>query len=76
MKYVPHDYQTFTTKFIEENSISAILLDMGLRQNGDYITALDGLLTHSPVSKVIIAPLRVARDTGQTKSPNGIILET
>ena len=65
MKYVPHDYQTFTTKFIEENSISAILLDMGLGKTVITLTALDGLLFDSfSVSKVlIIAPLRVARDT-------------
>jgi len=65
MKYVPHDYQTFTTKFIEENSISAILLDMGLGKTVITLTALDGLLFDSfMVSRVlIIAPLRVARDT-------------
>jgi len=65
MKYVPHDYQKFTTKFIEENSISAILLDMGLGKTVITLTALDGLLFDSfQVSKVlIIAPLRVARDT-------------
>ena len=65
MKYVPHDYQTFTTKFIEENSISAILLDMGLGKTVITLTAIDGLLFDSfQVSKVlIIAPLRVARDT-------------
>jgi SNF2 family DNA or RNA helicase len=65
MKYVPHDYQTYTTRFIEENSISAILLDMGLGKTVITLTALDGLLFDSfVVSKVlIIAPLRVARDT-------------
>jgi len=65
MKYVPHDYQTFTTKFIEENSISAILLDMGLGKTVITLTALDGLLFDSfLVSKIlIIAPLRVSRDT-------------
>ncbi|MGE4341499.1 MAG: SNF2-related protein [Bacilli bacterium] len=65
MKYVPHDYQTFTTKFIEENSISAILLDMGLGKTVITLTALDELLFDSfLVSKIlIIAPLRVARDT-------------
>ena len=65
MKYVPHDYQTYTTKFIEENSISAILLDMGLGKTVITLTALDELLFDSfLVSKVlIIAPLRVARDT-------------
>ena len=30
MKYRPHDYQEYATKFILENSISAIFLEMGL----------------------------------------------
>lgn len=30
MKFIPHDYQKYVTKFIEQNPIAAILLDMGL----------------------------------------------
>ncbi len=45
MKYVPHDYQTYATKFIEEHPVAAVLLDMGLGksvirqrgENGNYI---------------------------------------
>ena len=30
MKFMPHDYQQYATRFIEENPVSALLLDMGL----------------------------------------------
>lgn len=65
MQYVPHDYQTHATKFIEDNEISAIFLDMGLGKTVITLTAINSLLFDSfEVSSVlIIAPLRVARDT-------------
>lgn len=65
MIYVPHDYQTFATEFIIEHSISAVLLEMGLGKSVITLTAIKELLYNSfDVSKVlVIAPLRVARDT-------------
>lgn len=65
MKYVPHDYQVYTTNFIENNAISAILLDMGLGKTVITLSALDNLLfDYFLIHRVlIIAPLRVARDT-------------
>lgn len=30
MKYIPHSYQEYAINFIENNPISAVLLDMGL----------------------------------------------
>ncbi|MPM58391.1 hypothetical protein SDC9_105222 [bioreactor metagenome] len=30
MKFIPHSYQRFAIDYIENNPISAILLDMGL----------------------------------------------
>ena len=30
MKFIPHDYQTFVIRYIEEHPIAAVLLDMGL----------------------------------------------
>lgn len=30
MKFIAHDYQKYAIKFIEENPITALLLDMGL----------------------------------------------
>ncbi len=65
MKYYPHDYQTYATNFILENSIAAIFLEMGLGKSVITLTAiLDLCLDSFEVGKVlVIAPLRVARDT-------------
>lgn len=30
MKFMPHDYQAYGIRFIEEHPISALFLDMGL----------------------------------------------
>jgi len=65
MKYDPHDYQTYATNFILEHPIAAILLDMGLGKSVITLTAVNDLLFDSfEIHKVlVVAPLRVARDT-------------
>ena len=65
MKYEAHDYQKYATKFILEHPISAILLDMGLGKSVITLTAVNDLLFDSfEIHNVlVIAPLRVARDT-------------
>ncbi len=65
MKYEPHNYQTYATRYIEEHPIAAVLLDMGLGKTSITLTALNDLLFDSfETHKVlVIAPLRVARDT-------------
>ena len=65
MKYSPHDYQSYAIHFIEQHPISAILLEMGLGKTIITLTAINNLLFDSfEVHKVlIIAPIRVARDT-------------
>ena len=65
MKYNPHEYQTFATKFIETHPVSAILLDMGLGKSVITLSAIFELcLDRFEIRKVlVIAPLRVARDT-------------
>ncbi len=65
MKYNPHSYQQYATDFIEVNPISCLLLDMGLGKTSITLTALNNLLFDSfETHKVlVIAPLRVARDT-------------
>lgn len=30
MKFIPHDYQKYAISYIEDHSIAAVLLDMGL----------------------------------------------
>lgn len=65
MKFHPHDYQLFAINYIESHPISAVLLDMGLGKTSITLTALSNLLFDSfEVHKIlIIAPLRVAKDT-------------
>ena len=65
MKYEPHNYQTFAINYIEEHPIAAVLLDMGLGKTSITLTTLNDLLFDSFEAHriLVIAPLRVARDT-------------
>lgn len=65
MKYNPHDYQKYAAEFIITHPIAALLLDMGLGKTSITLTAINDLLFDSfEVHKVlVVAPLRVARDT-------------
>lgn len=69
MEYNPHKYQNYATNFILENPVAAIFLDCGLGKTVITLTAIEELLHDSfEVSRVlIIAPLRVARDTWPTE---------
>ena len=69
MIYKPHNYQTYATEFILEHAESAVFLDMGLGKSVITLTAIRELcLDRYEVSKVlVIAPLRVARDTWSTE---------
>lgn len=60
-----HDYQKFSVNFIEEHPCSAILLDCGMGKSVISLTAIADLLFDSfEVHRIlIIAPLRVARDS-------------
>lgn len=65
MKYSPHDYQTYAVDYIETHPIATVFLDMGLGKTSITLTAINNLLFDSfEVHQVlVIAPLRVARDT-------------
>ena len=65
MKYSPHDYQEYAIQFLLENPVAAIFLDMGMGKTSIVLTAIMKLMyDRFEVSKVlIIAPLRVARNT-------------
>ena len=65
MRYRPHNYQTYATHFIEDHREAAVLLDMGVGKTIITLTAIDALVRDLfDVSRVlVIAPLRVARDT-------------
>ena len=65
MRYRPHDYQTYATRFIEEHPVAALILGMGLGKSVITLTAIEHLMHDSfEVRKVlVIAPLRVAAST-------------
>lgn len=65
MKYEPHDYQRHTTQFIIDHPQAAILLGMGMGKTISTLTAIDELINnHFQVRRaLVIAPVRVARDT-------------
>lgn len=62
MKYNPHDYQKYATKFIITHPISAILLDCGMGKSSITLNAINQLMyDYFEVSKLlVICPLRVA----------------
>ncbi len=64
MKYNPHDYQSFATEFILSHPVAAILLQMGLGKSVITLNAMRELFCRGEIRKaLVIAPLRVARDT-------------
>ena len=69
MKYSPHKYQSYATDFIISHPSAASLLDMGLGKSVITLSAIFDLCLDSfLVRKVlVIAPLRVARDTWPTE---------
>ena len=65
MNFSPHDYQAYAIDYIKTHPIAAVLLDMGLGKTVISLTAIADLLFDSfEVHRIlVIAPLRVARDT-------------
>ncbi len=65
MRFVPYEYQRYCTEYIKTHPIAALFLDMGLGKTVITLSAIKDLMLETfEVSKVlIIAPLRVARDT-------------
>lgn len=65
MNFTPHDYQTYAISYIESHPVAAVLLDMGLGKTVIGLTAVNDLLFDSFEAHriLVIAPLRVARDT-------------
>lgn len=65
MNFSPHDYQSYAIDYIKNHPIAAVLLDMGLGKTVISLTAIADLLFDSFEAHrvLVIAPLRVARDT-------------
>ena len=65
MKYQPHEYQAYAAQFIIDHPVAAVLLSMGLGKTVITLTAISELMLERFEVKrtLIVAPLRVARDT-------------
>ena len=63
MKYNPHDYQEYAKNFIVEHREAVLFLDCGMGKTAITLTAISELLGHGVRRVLVIAPLRVARDT-------------
>ena len=65
MRYKPHEYQKYAVEYIKTHPAASIFLDCGLGKTSITLTAIADLLFDSfEIHKVlVIAPLRVARDT-------------
>lgn len=65
MNFSPHNYQAYAIDYIETHPIAAVLLDMGLGKTVISLTAIANLLFDSFEAHriLVVAPLRVARDT-------------
>lgn len=69
MKFVPHDYQRHTIQFIIDHPECAILLGLGMGKTISTLTAIDELINNRFETNraLVIAPVRVARDTWPTE---------
>lgn len=65
MKFKPHDYQRYTTQFIIDHPEAAIFLGMGMGKTISTLTAVNDLVRNRFETQrvLVIAPIRVARDT-------------
>jgi SNF2 family DNA or RNA helicase len=65
MKYEPHDYQKYSIDYLLSHPIAALFLDCGLGKSVITLTAIFDLTLDSFLIRkvLVIAPLRVARDT-------------
>lgn len=65
MNFEPHDYQAYAIDYIKTHPVAAVLLDMGLGKTVISLTAIADLLFDSFEAHrvLVVAPLRVARDT-------------
>jgi SNF2 family DNA or RNA helicase len=65
LKFVPHEYQTYTVNFILTHPVAAVFLDCGLGKTAITLTAIEELIhdRFEVRNVLVVAPLRVARDT-------------
>ncbi|MDO4514999.1 MAG: SNF2-related protein, partial [Lachnospiraceae bacterium] len=72
MKFIPHPYQQYAIDFVLRHKEAAVFLDCGLGKTAITLTALNTMLfdTFEIQHVLVIAPLRVARDTWPSEIGN------
>lgn len=62
---MPHEYQKYAIEYIKSHPVTALFLDMGLGKTVTTLTAIRDLMydTFEVQRVLVVAPLRVARDT-------------
>lgn len=65
MEFKPHDYQAYAIEFIKTHPVAGLFLGMGMGKTISTLTALNTMMFDSfQVARcLVVAPLRVARDT-------------
>lgn len=65
MEFKPHDYQAYAIDFIKTHPVAGLFLGMGMGKTISTLTALNTMMFDSfQVARcLVVAPLRVARDT-------------
>ena len=65
MKFTPHAYQKYAIDYIKTHPVTALFLDLGLGKTVTTLTAIRDLMydTFEIQRVLVVAPLRVARDT-------------
>ena len=65
MEFKPHDYQAYAIDFIKTHPVAGLFLGMGMGKTISTLTALNDMMFDSfQVARcLVVAPLRVARDT-------------
>ena len=65
MEFKPHDYQAYAIDFIKQHPAAMLFLGMSMGKSVSTLTALDDMMFNSfqVARPLVIAPLRVARDT-------------
>ena len=65
MEFKPHNYQAYAIDFIKTHPVAGLFLGMGMGKSVSTLTALNDMMFDSfqVARALVVAPLRVARDT-------------
>lgn len=69
MRFSPHEYQRRAIRWVEDHPRCLLFLDMGLGKTVSTLTAIQNLICHGEVDRVlVIAPKKIAESTWSTEA--------